>query len=107
MGRHLRSKHRLSTPEIEDLADPKTEFGNEVGLAHEEDRGGLDAMYEQANVDWEARDHAADEPFWIGADDYGAGESQDQWFRDEMEMRKLIDEGGLGEYLDDGGFDDI
>ena len=89
LQQHMRTKHRLSTPEIEDLANedenqPDFQFASE-DLRNDDayGEGGGDE-----DIDWDLQaQNMGDDSFWIG----GGGEmAMDQWAEDELEMRQLI-----------------
>jgi len=97
LQQHIRRKHRLSTPKINDMAELsftniKIEAGNGLNDGNDQESGQEpQTIYDQEDLPWEAQAHAPDGQFWVGAHD-GMAEENDQWMYDEMEMRQLIDD---------------
>lgn len=94
---HLQSAHNLSASEIETGAESRL---SETEQYDPNDRSTLEAMYDQADLEWDMQRTAAagDEatPFWIGAgdeEDHDLG-AADAWSREQEEMRRLCDRGG-------------
>ncbi|KAE9379119.1 hypothetical protein N431DRAFT_434125 [Stipitochalara longipes BDJ] len=63
-------------------------------MSGEEGRGEMDALYDQADMDWEIQRRALEGgAFWIGAEEaennFG-GNPADEWKQEEMEMRRLV-----------------
>ncbi|TAQ84132.1 hypothetical protein B7494_g7542 [Chlorociboria aeruginascens] len=106
---HIQSKHRLSTPEIDELvSETMAEFNStyldppelgynypDPGAMHEELDIGYGPEIGQeddlpADLDWESLQQRAEGglPFWIGADEETQGD--EDWTREELEMRRLI-----------------
>jgi general transcription factor IIIA len=67
-------------------------FGGEMGA--EEGREEIDALYDQADIDWELQRRALEGgAFWIGAEEVQKsfrGDAVDEWTQEEMEMRRLV-----------------
>jgi general transcription factor IIIA len=96
---HLKSAHNLSTFEVESstavphLPDPSLDDPN--------DRKSLEAMYDQADLEWDMHHTATTSsqeasPFWVGArdEDELSGEARDIWEQEQEEMRTLCDREG-------------
>ncbi|KAL3428096.1 zinc finger protein [Phlyctema vagabunda] len=99
---HVRSKHRLSTPEVEELELAlnlnqalAAEVKQEDQVPGFDDGVELDALYGTTDLDWEMQRRALEgTPFWVGAEE-GVEEDEllgGEWMQDEIEMRKLIDQ---------------
>jgi general transcription factor IIIA len=107
---HLRSAHQPAPPTVDDALNfqnfqdrPAFSFpdmnmlmgGESLGgqaTPQDDGRAELDALYDQADINWEFQRRGLEGgPFWVGADD-GAftPQPQDQWLQEEMEMRQLI-----------------
>lgn len=102
---HMRSKHRLSTPKIDELTEVMDGFGSNPKYPEAvfnqdedntlEDRIDLDARNYQTDIEWGMENHDFEGgPFWVGADemDEAVATGTDQWTQDEAEMRRLIDQ---------------
>jgi general transcription factor IIIA len=64
-------------------------FGGEKGV--DEEREDMDALYDQADIDWELqRRDLEGGAFWIGAEDAQNNFRADEWTQEEMEMRRLV-----------------
>ncbi|KAI9740680.1 MAG: Strongly-conserved Zn-finger binding protein (TFIIIA) [Claussenomyces sp. TS43310] len=102
LQQHLRTKHVFSESAIEDatnavLASLQLPSYSEITrdfLQGSEGRETLNAMYDQADLDWDMQQKVAEDgPFWIGAEDAEMDSCQDKtWSLEEAEMRRLIDE---------------
>lgn len=120
LDQHVRVKHRLSTPEIEQAMEealggfedePEFEFppgdarnDRAYGaIGNQEDDAELDAMYEQADIGWEL-DRVALEggPFWIGGGEEPA-DNGEEWMQDELEMKRLVSGDEVDGFLDEVG----
>jgi hypothetical protein len=104
---HLQSLHNLSTSEIESSAELHL---SEIDSYDPNDRSTLEAMYDQADLEWDMQRTAtaaaaatttissSEEatPFWVGArdDDDLVEEASDVWEREQEEMRMLCDREG-------------
>lgn len=71
------------------------DFAGEMGgYAGEEGREEMDALYDQADIDWELQRRALEGGiFWVGAEeahDDIRGNLGDEWTQEELEMRRLI-----------------
>jgi general transcription factor IIIA len=92
LQKHMRTKHRLSTPEIENLANAdghEPEF-----LFPPEDLRNDDAYGEEdINLAFGMQD-GEDIQFWLGRND--EERAIDQWTLDEAEMRQLVGDEGMG-----------
>ena len=64
------------------------------GMSGEEGREGIDALYDQADIDWELQRRALEGgAFWIGAEeaqDNFREDPADEWTQEEMELRRLV-----------------
>jgi len=118
---HLKTKHRLSDQEIEqlpkellhddfeipDLSMGQSHVFGSAGQGMDTGMGmGMREMagneYDQNDIDWELQRQALEGgPFWIGADNHAQHayqprmQMQEEWIQDEYEMRTLIDEAGF------------
>ena len=115
LQQHLRGKHHnlTSSPVITEAAndfDPtfdfpemdlaRTDLGHVEAFAHvgDGDGGELDAMYEQAEFDWELQQRALEER----ASRIGAGDEEEllqggePWMREDIGLRALVGEVGVG-----------
>jgi general transcription factor IIIA len=64
------------------------------GMGMEEGREAIDALYDQADIDWEIQRRSLEGgAFWIGAEeaqnDFRDGPT-DEWTQEEMEIRRLV-----------------
>ncbi|PMD36558.1 hypothetical protein L207DRAFT_515079 [Hyaloscypha variabilis F] len=63
-------------------------------MGGEEGRAEMDALYDQADIDWELQRRTLEGgAFWIGAEEAEnnfRGDPADDWTREEMEMRRLV-----------------
>ncbi|KAG0646690.1 Transcription factor IIIA [Hyphodiscus hymeniophilus] len=100
LQQHMRTKHRLSTPEIEDLAhedENQPDFHFAPGDLRNNDAYGEEGGGE--DVDWDIQaQNMNNTPFWLGGGDDEI--PIDQWAQDELEMRQLIAEEPLGDPFD-------
>ena len=104
---HMRNAHQsmdldpnLAFPAFEGafefLEGDDRDFGRGFagGIGGEEGREGMDALYDQADIDWELQRRALEGgPFWVGADEElqnNFGGDQDDWTQEEIEMRRLV-----------------
>jgi general transcription factor IIIA len=91
---HLETKHTMSAEEIEAAAENALAGNPQFEPNHafpNDDRAGMDALYDQAELEWDLQRHAEDGgQFWIGAEEVPNVEPSDQWLQDESEMRRLI-----------------
>jgi hypothetical protein len=64
------------------------------GMGVEEGREEMEALYDQADIDWELQRRVlGGGPFWVGADEeaqHNFEGDQDEWTQEEMEMRTLV-----------------
>lgn len=65
------------------------------GIGEEQGRQEMDALYDQADIDWELQQRALEGggAFWIGAEEEQnnfRGDQADEWTQEEMEMRRLV-----------------
>jgi general transcription factor IIIA len=90
LQQHMRTKHSLSTPEIEVLAkenEDEPEFQFPPGDFRNDDAYGEDGREE--DMDWDiGMQGLEDLPFWLGGNEEET--PMDQWTQDEFEMRRLI-----------------
>lgn len=99
----MRTKHRLSTPEIEDLVSEEQnepDFLFPPGDLRNDDAYGEEG--EEEDIYWDAgMQDDGDLQFWLGVNDEEM--PIDQWAQDEVEMRQLIGEEDL--FGSSGAFD--
>lgn len=100
---HLESRHGLSEDQAtasvidagkipEHLGDGHDHGGLSDDLMHDSDPNALQTMLPQAHSSIYEEDIIHGGPFWVGDDPgQGAREGHDEWFREQMEMQRLID----------------
>lgn len=93
LQQHMRTKHHLSTPEIEELereAENEPEFQFPIGDIRNDDAYGEEGREEDLDLDLDIRMQDLENfPFWLGGDDE-KHQNMDDWRHEELEMRQLI-----------------